>query len=85
MHAPVLEDLALGPPFFFFLIRIIVHRGSLPRITLYFLDMTSNVTKAPCGLILLAPGVRVHHHSRAVRPHGDPPMFPPPSVLLAPP
>ena len=33
--------------FFFFLSRIIVHRGSLPHITLYFLDMMFNVTKAP--------------------------------------
>ena len=50
--------------FLSFLSRIIVHRGSSPHIAFYFLDMIFNVTKAPCGLNLSTPGVRMHHHSR---------------------
>ena len=31
----------------------------MPHIALHFLDMISNVTKAPCGLNLSTPGVRI--------------------------
>ena len=57
----------------FFSHKIIVHRGSVPYVTLHCLD---NVSQTHCGWIAPTPGARVHHRSGAVRSHNSPQNVP---------